>query len=434
MFVDSVRIVVKGGSGGNGVISFRREKYVPRGGPDGGDGGKGGDVIVVADPQLSTLIDLAGGKRFAAQNGAPGEANNRQGKDGSDLVIRVPVGTVIRDASTARVIADLSKAQSSVVAAKGGQGGRGNAKFANPRRQAPRIAEKGAPGEQLEIELELKLISDVGIVGFPNAGKSTLLSRVSAARPKIADYPFTTLEPNLGVVSLGEGVSFLVADIPGLVEGAHEGVGLGHRFLRHIERTRLLIHLVDVSPPSLRDPIDDYRRINEELRLYSPSLSRKPQVVAANKIDLPGAAEACERLSSYLSCESVPVYPISAATGEGVSKLLYAVSDGLKKVAEAQERDEELGEPDHVEVVYRPERSEVSVRKEDGAFVVEGGGIERKVALVDLDNLDALRYVQSILRGRGVIEKLKEAGVSDGDTVRVGDTEFVYSDETAWQE
>lgn len=434
MFVDSVRIMVKGGSGGNGAISFRREKYVPRGGPDGGDGGKGGDVIVAADPQLSTLIDLAGKKRFVAENGAPGEANNRQGKSGSDLVIKVPVGTVVRDAATGAVIADLSTSHSVVVAAKGGEGGRGNAKFANPVRQAPRIAEKGEPGEQLEIELELKLISDVGIVGFPNAGKSTLLSRISAARPKIADYPFTTLEPNLGVVSLGEGVSFVVADIPGLVEGAHEGVGLGHRFLRHIERTRLLIHLVDVSPLSLRDPIDDYRKINEELKLYSPSLSRKPQVVAANKIDLPGAAEACERLRSYLSREAVPVYPISAVTGEGVSLLLYAVSERLKRVMETQELGEGLSGPDRVEVVYRPDRSEVSVRREDGVFIVEGGGIERKVALVDLDNLDALRYVQSILRGKGVIEKLKEAGVSDGDTVRVGDTEFVYSDETTWQE
>lgn len=430
MFVDSVKITVKGGSGGNGAISFRREKYVPRGGPDGGDGGKGGDVVLAADSQVSTLVHLASKKHFAAESGSPGEGSNRSGKNGSDLVIKVPVGTLVKDPATGKVIGDLSTPQSTVVAAKGGEGGRGNARFANPRRQAPRIAEKGAPGEQLELELELKLISDVGIIGFPNAGKSTLLSRISAARPKIADYPFTTLEPNLGVVSLGEGVSFVVADIPGLMEGAHEGVGLGHRFLRHIERTRLLIHLIDVSPLSLRDPVDDYRKINEELRLYSASLSRKPQVVAANKTDLPGSAEACERLRRHLSRESVPVFPISAVTGEGVTELLYAVSDRLKRVADTQERDEES----RMEVIYRPDRDEVSVRREDGVFVVAGGGLERKVALVDLDNLDALRYVQSILRGRGVIEKLKEAGVSDGDTVRVGDTEFVYSDETAWQE
>jgi GTP-binding protein len=434
VLVDSVTIVVRAGKGGDGAISFRREKYVPRGGPDGGDGGKGGDIVVAVDEQLSTLIDLASKRQFVAENGSPGGANNRFGKDGQDLVIKVPRGTVIRDLSTGELIADLSRPDDSVVVARGGGGGRGNAKFANPRRQTPRIAEQGEPGERREIELELKLISDVGIIGFPNAGKSTLISRISAARPKIADYPFTTLEPNLGVVSLDDGQSFVVADIPGLVEGAHAGTGLGHTFLRHIERTRVLIHLVDVSPMSFRDPVKDYEMINEELRLYSRSLASKPQVIAANKIDLPGSEEGLARLRDYLSGKGLQCHAISAVSGEGVRRLLYAVNELLQQMPRPETEAIVEDRPGHVEVVHRRTQDEVLVTKQNGVFVVEGPDLRRRVALVDLDDLDALRYVHSLLRSRGVLEKLREAGVADGDTVRIGGIEFVYSDEAEWQE
>ncbi|MGB4218885.1 MAG: GTPase ObgE [Bacillota bacterium] len=432
MFIDSVRITVKAGRGGDGAISFHREKYVPRGGPDGGDGGKGGDVVVAVDPQMSTLAALARRRRYVAENGTPGAGNRRFGRDGEDLVITVPKGTVIRNAATGELIADLQNEDDSVVVARGGVGGKGNARFATPTRQTPRIAEKGEPGEQLEIELELKLISDVGIVGFPNAGKSTLISRVSAAKPKIADYPFTTLEPNLGVVSLDNGESFVLADIPGLIEGAHKGAGLGHTFLRHIERTRLLIHLVDVSPTSFRDPIEDYEKINEELRLYSPALGSKPQVVAANKMDIPGSEEAFERLRNHLADSGVECYPISAVTGQGVRTLLYAAFNKLKQLPR-EDAEESFVKPGHIEVVHGRTYDEIAIRREDGIFVVEGGDLERRVALVDLHNLDALRYVHAILRKRGVIDELRAAGVKDGDTVRIGDTEFVYSDEAEWQ-
>lgn len=433
MFVDSVRIQVRAGKGGDGAISFLREKYVPRGGPDGGDGGKGGDVVVAVDPQLSTLIGLASRRSFVAEDGAAGGGNRRFGRNGENLVIKVPKGTVIHNAVTGERIADLPGERDSVVVARGGAGGRGNARFANPRRQTPRIAERGEPGECLDIELELKLISDVGIIGFPNAGKSTLISRVSAARPKVADYPFTTLEPNLGVVSLDNGESFVLADIPGLIEGAHQGTGLGHTFLRHVERTRLLIHLVDVSSTSYRDPIEDYEKINNELRLYSPALGSKPQVVAANKMDIPGSEEALDRLQDHLVGRGIQCYPISAVTGEGVRALLYAVLDRLKHLPRPEMEDERADRPAHVEVVHKRTHDEVTVKRQDDVFLVEGGDLDRKVALVDLDDLDALRYVQSILRSRGVIDKLRAAGAEDGDTVRIGGIEFIFSDEAEWR-
>ena len=373
---------------------------------------------------------MARRRRYVAENGTPGAGNRRFGRDGEDLVIKVPKGTVIRNAATGELIADLQNEDDSVVVARGGVGGKGNAGLPL-RRQTPRIAEKGEPGEQLEIELELKLISDVGIVGFPNAGKSTLISRVSAAKPKIADYPFTTLEPNLGVVSLDNGESFVLADIPGLIEGAHKGAGLGHTFLRHIERTRLLIHLVDVSPTSFRDPIEDYEKINEELRLYSPALGSKPQVVAANKMDIPGSEEAFERLRNHLADSGVECYPISAVTGQGAHSSLCSVQQ--TETAAAEDAEESFVKPGHIEVVHGRAYDEIAIRREDGIFVVEGGDLERRVALVDLHNLDALRYVHAILRKRGVIDELRAAGVKDGDTVRIGDTEFVYSDEAEWQ-
>lgn len=433
MFVDSVRIIVRAGKGGDGAISFRREKFVPRGGPDGGDGGKGGDVVLTVDPQMSTLIELARKRYYVAEDGGPGGGNRRSGKDGADLVIRVPKGTVIRNVKTGECIADLSHEGDSVIVARGGSGGRGNAKFANPTRRAPRIAEKGRPGEELEIELELKLISDVGIVGFPNAGKSTLIARVSEAKPKIADYPFTTLEPNLGVVYLDEGESFVVADIPGLIEGAHLGAGLGHTFLRHIERTRLLIHLVDVSPASGRDPVDDYEKINRELRLYSAALGSKPQVVAANKMDVPGSEEPYERLRKYLAGKGVECYPISAVTGEGVRALLYAVYNMLQQLRREEGEEIPFERSAPVDMVHRQKPGEITVRKQQGMFIVEGGDLERRVALVDLNDIDALRYIHAILRSKGVIDQLRAAGVKDGDTVRIGELEFVFSDEAQWR-
>uniref|UniRef100_A0A832GPI9 GTPase Obg n=1 Tax=Caldimicrobium thiodismutans TaxID=1653476 RepID=A0A832GPI9_9BACT len=337
-FVDQAKIYVKAGDGGPGCVSFRREKYVPRGGPDGGDGGDGGDVILVADPQVHTLYDFYHQVHFRAENGRPGQGKKMKGKDGEDLLLRVPVGTVVRDAETGELLGDLVTPGQTLVVARGGKGGRGNAHFATPTRQAPRFAEKGTPGEERWLLLELKLIADVGLVGFPNAGKSTLLAQISAAKPKIADYPFTTLEPNLGVVKLPEGETFVVADIPGLIEGAHRGVGLGHEFLRHIERTRVLLYILDISREELI--VEDFKTLRKELELYNPTLLTKPYLIAFNKIDLL-AREKREEKINYLKGLFDPsfgplIYPISAATGEGVKTLLYALLDILKRVQEEE--------------------------------------------------------------------------------------------------
>lgn len=330
-FVDTARIYVKAGDGGHGCIAFRREKYVPRGGPSGGDGGRGGDVILYVDPSMHTLMDFRYQKHFRAERGQHGRGDNQHGADGRDLRIKVPPGTVVKDAETGEVIADLTEPGQEVIVARGGRGGRGNARFKTPSNQAPRIAEDGKPGEERWLELELKLLADVGLVGFPNAGKSTLLSRVTAARPKVAPYPFTTVVPNLGVVEYG-GETWVMADIPGLIEGAHAGAGLGHEFLRHIERTRVLVHLVDVAGTEGRDPVDDFRKINEELRRYNPRLARLPQLVAANKIDLPEGRENLNRFVSEIQKEGYEVFPISAATGEGIDPLLRAIRAALHRV------------------------------------------------------------------------------------------------------
>lgn len=337
-FVDQAKIYVKAGDGGPGCVSFRREKYVPRGGPDGGDGGDGGDVILVADPQVHTLYDFYHQVHFRAENGRPGQGKKMKGKDGEDLLLRVPVGTVVRDAETGELLGDLVTPGQTLVVARGGKGGRGNAHFATPTRQAPRFAEKGTPGEERWLLLELKLIADVGLVGFPNAGKSTLLAQISAAKPKIADYPFTTLEPNLGVVKLPEGETFVVADIPGLIEGAHRGVGLGHEFLRHIERTRVLLYILDISREELI--VEDFKTLRKELELYNPTLLTKPYLIAFNKIDLL-ARETREEKINYLKGLFDPsfaplIYPISAATGEGVKTLLYALLNILKRAQEEE--------------------------------------------------------------------------------------------------
>jgi len=330
MFYDHLKIHVKAGDGGNGCVAFRREKYVPLGGPAGGDGGRGGHVVLRADEGLRTLVDFHFKRHFRAGRGRHGEGKDRHGKNGADLVLRVPVGTMVREAETGRVLADLTAHGQEAVVARGGRGGRGNARFATPKEKAPRIAEKGKPGEERWLELALKLLSDVGLIGFPNAGKSTILSRVSAARPKIADYPFTTLEPCLGVVRAGEGESFVVADLPGLIEGAHTGAGLGHKFLRHIERTRLLIHVLDTAGTGGRDPVEDFTAINRELALYSPELASRPQVVAANKMDLPEARANLDRLRAALpDCE---IFPVSAVTGEGLDLLIARVAVLLQEL------------------------------------------------------------------------------------------------------
>lgn len=325
MFIDTAKIFVKGGDGGNGIVAFRREKYVPFGGPSGGDGGDGGSVYLEADEHLATLIDFKYKTHFVAQRGAHGQGDNKSGKKGEDLVVRVPPGTVVKDAETGEVLFELLKHGDRVNVAPGGKGGRGNQWFATPTNQAPRYAEEGKPGVERWIKLELKVFADVGLVGFPNVGKSTLLSRVSAARPKIADYPFTTLQPNLGVVNLGEGRSFVLVDIPGLIEGAHSGKGLGHEFLRHVERTRVLVHVIDVSGYEGRDPVEDYHTILKELELYSPELARRPMIVAANKMDVPSSKENLERLVRAVG-ERVEIYPISAVTGEGVKELMEAAA------------------------------------------------------------------------------------------------------------
>src|SRR5881409_2849867 len=330
MFIDQAVINVKGGDGGNGCVSFRREKFVPKGGPDGGDGGHGGDVILVADESLSTLLDFQYRRHYRAQRGSHGEGSTRHGRRGGSLVIPVPVGTVVKDADSGQLLADLLHHGQQVVAARGGKGGKGNARFATSTRRAPRQAEPGVPGEERRIELELRLIADAGLVGFPNAGKSTLLSRVSAARPKIADYPFTTRTPQLGIVRVDVHSSFVIADLPGLIPGAAEGKGLGHQFLRHTERTRLLLHMLDLDPQTGRDPLDDLRFIDEELARYSESLAARPQIIVPNKIDLPEAAPRREAVERFCASRGLPVMPISAATGTGLTELMNAVAAALE--------------------------------------------------------------------------------------------------------
>jgi len=333
-FVDQAKIYVKAGNGGAGCVSFRREKYVPKGGPDGGDGGDGGDVILVADPQVHTLYDFYHQVHFKAENGKPGMGKKMKGRDGEDLILKVPVGTVVKDAETGEVLGDLTEPNQKLVVARGGKGGRGNARFATPTRQAPRIAEPGKPGEERWLILELKLIADVGLVGFPNAGKSTLLSRISAAKPKIADYPFTTLEPNLGVVKLVEGYTFVVADIPGLIEGAHKGIGLGHDFLKHIERTRVLLYILDLSKKE--EVVKDYQVLKKELELFNPNLLKKPYLIALNKVDLfPNMDEVKDIINKFPEEDRNRIHLISAVTGQGVVDLLYALWNIIRKEKES---------------------------------------------------------------------------------------------------
>lgn len=421
MFIDRAKIHIKAGDGGNGKVSFHREKYISAGGPDGGDGGKGGDVVFIADESLRTLIDFKYRSKYAAEPGENGGAGNCSGKGGRELVIKVPPGTVIKDEEAGRIIADMTKPDQRMVVAKGGRGGKGNQHFATPTRQVPSFAKPGNPGEEYHVELELKLIADVGLVGFPNAGKSTILSIVSAATPKIADYPFTTLEPNLGVVSLDQGSSFVLADIPGIIEGAHEGVGLGYEFLRHVERTRLLLHVVDVAAVDGRDPLSDFETINKELEQYNPKLAVRPQVIAANKMDLPEGRDNLDNFKKVVEAKGYKVFPISAATNGGIKELMFYVASQLAELPEVNIS------PEGEEVVYTAAAEEpFTVRREGNTYIVEGSWVRKVVGSTNFSIHESLQYFQRSLKTKGVIDALEKLGIKEGDTVKIYDIEFEY--------
>ncbi|NLG48629.1 MAG: GTPase ObgE [Chloroflexi bacterium] len=418
MFFDEATITVRGGNGGNGVVSFRREAHVPLGGPNGGNGGKGGDVYLRVNGQMNTLVFFTRQRRFHAENGEHGSGQSKQGRSGDDLYIDVPPGTIVRNQDTGEILGDLVYEGQTLLVAAGGRGGRGNEAFKSSTRQAPRFAEKGAPGESYTLKLELKLIADVGLLGKPNAGKSTLLSRVSAARPKIADYPFTTLSPNLGVVEIDQR-ALVFADIPGLIEGAHEGAGLGLQFLRHVERTRLLVHLLDGASP---DPLEDFRAINRELALYSEKLAAKPQIVVLNKMDLTEARESLAELQRELGNEVGHVYAISAVTGENVRELLRAIADRLAELPKE--------EPEAPMFVFRPhERESVAftiTQEAPGVYRLAGEEIERLAVMTDWSSYEAAERFARILHGRGITAKMEEMGVEVGDTILIGDMELEW--------
>jgi len=425
MFIDRARIYLKAGDGGDGVVRFRREKYIPAGGPAGGDGGRGGSIYFVVDEGMSTLMDFRYRRRFVAPSGEPGKSKNMAGRDGEDLEIRVPPGTLVKDDQTGEVLLDLTVPGSRVLVLPGGRGGLGNARFATPTRQAPAFAERGEPGPELWVQLELKLLADVGLVGYPNVGKSTLLSVVSAARPKIANYHFTTLQPNLGVVAVDEGTSFVLADIPGLIEGAHAGVGLGMEFLRHVERTSLLLHIVDAAGVDGRDPVDDYHKINAELRLYRAELAERPQILVANKADLPGAQENLPRLEALAAREGLEFFVISAATAQGTTALMRRAGQLVRELKKAEPAPEVVQEL----VLPRKEPApleEFTVTEIDGEYVVEGEGLQRLMRRLDLNNREAVRHLQNVFARIGLYDTLAEMGVPAGATVRVGELEFEY--------
>ena len=421
MFVDKVKIKIKAGDGGNGAVSFHREKFVAAGGPDGGDGGRGGNVLFVADTNLSTLVDFKFKKRYIAQNGVNGSTKRCNGKSAPDLIIQVPKGTVVKEAESGRVMADLS-GEEQVVVARGGKGGWGNSHFATPTRQVPRFSKPGLPGEEYNVILELKLLADVGLVGFPNVGKSTLLSVVSAAKPEIANYHFTTLTPVLGVVSVETGKSFVMADIPGLIEGASEGVGLGHEFLRHVERCRLIVHVVDVSGSEGRDPIEDFKSINEELRNFNLELSERPQIVAANKCDL-ATEEQLKTFRSFIEEQGYQLVEISAPIAMGTKELIYAVSRMLDTLPPIKQYDVDYVP---VDVNAKMSRDVFEIRVEDGVYLVEADWLAPVFGLVDPDDYESLQYFQRVLRTSGIIDKLEEMGIQEGDTVSILNFEFDY--------
>jgi len=423
MFVDKVKIRIKAGDGGNGVVSFRREKYVPAGGPDGGDGGNGGDIIFKVDPGMHTLMDFRYKRKFTAQSGEDGRGNRQTGKDGESVIIEVPPGTIVRDEQTGLVLADLRRPGETRILAKGGKGGKGNVHFATPTRQAPRFATKGGKGQERTVILELKSIADVGLIGFPNVGKSTILSVLTSARPKIADYHFTTLKPNLGVVEVRRGQSFIMADIPGIIEGAHEGVGLGIEFLRHIERTRILVHVIDVSGIEGRDPLQDFHIINRELKEYSEELAKRPQIIAANKWDIPGSEDNLQKLKEALEPEGYKVFPVSAAQNKGFEPLLNEIIhllDELPEIPSFEDEEVNIGSIDEIQM-----RS-FEITTENGEYILSGPAVDRLMSRVNLDDYESLQYFQRALKRLGIMDALREKGVQDGDTVRIGDWEFDF--------
>ncbi len=427
MFADSAKIFIKSGKGGDGHVSFRRELYVPAGGPDGGDGGKGGDIIFQVDKGLNTLTDFRHVRKYVAESGQEGGKRRCHGADGKDLIIKVPEGTVVKDFESGKVIADLSGSNSRVVILKGGKGGNGNMHYATSTMQAPKYAQPGQPSQELWVLLELKVIADVGLVGFPNVGKSTLLSRVSNARPQIANYHFTTLNPHLGVVDLGDGAGFVMADIPGLIEGASQGVGLGHAFLKHIERTKVLIHVVDGASVEGRDPVEDIRTIIRELEAYNPQLLDRPQVIAANKMDAvyedQDSSSILKRLRDEFEPQGMKVFPISAVSGKGVKELLYHVNDLLKTVDTAPV----IFEPEF-ELEFQGDRNlPYTVEKaEDGVYVVEGPRIEKMLGYTNLESEKGFDFFQKFLQNTGILDDLEKAGIQEGDTVRMYGLEFDY--------
>ncbi|MCW6074104.1 GTPase ObgE [Clostridium sporogenes] len=422
MFIDTAKIFVKSGKGGDGSISFRREKYIAFGGPDGGDGGKGGNVVLVVDPNMTTLLDFTYKRKYKAEPGGNGAGSKCFGKNGKDLYIKVPMGTIVRDAETDKIMADLSNPEDSYVVAKGGRGGKGNCRFTTPTRQAPDFAEPGMPEEERWIKLELKLLADVGLIGFPNVGKSTLLSVVSKARPKIANYHFTTLKPNLGVVSIEGVTNFVIADIPGIIEGASEGVGLGLDFLRHVERTRVLIHVIDISSVEGRDPYDDFLKINEELKRYSVKLYDRPQIIAANKSDMLFDEEKFEEFKTKIEKLGYnKVFKISAATKQGVDDLMKEAARLLSTIPVTEL---EISAEDRF--VEEEKRFTYSIRKEDSAYIVEGSFVDRLLNAVNVNDPDDLRYFHKVLKNKGVMEELMKMGIEDGDVVRLNDFEFDF--------
>ena len=423
MFVDSARIYVKAGDGGDGAVSFHREKYVAAGGPDGGDGGKGGDIVFVVDNNLSSLIDFSYKKKYTASKGENGSAKNCSGRGAQDVIIKVPRGTVVKEFKTGRILADMSTDEP-VVIARGGKGGRGNAHFATSTRQIPKFAKPGFRGDEYELLLELKLIADVGLVGFPNVGKSTLISVVSAAKPKIANYHFTTLTPVLGVVKIEDGKSFVMADIPGLIEGASEGVGLGHEFLRHVERCRLIVHVVDVSGSEGRDPIEDFEAINRELAGFSQELADAPQIVAANKSDM-ATEEQIKVFKEYIQAKGLRFYEISAATTQGTKELTYGIWEELAKLPPVKQFEAQPLTREELDAkLLTNKQFEITV--EDGIYFVEADWLWDIIRVADMQDYSSLQYFQNVLRSTGIIDKLEEMGINEGDTVAIFDFEFEY--------
>lgn len=423
MFVDSAKIYVKAGDGGDGAVSFHREKYVAAGGPDGGDGGKGGDIVFKVDNNLSSLIDFSYKRKYVAQKGENGSAKKSSGRGAADVIVKVPRGTVVKELKTGRILADMS-GDEPVVIARGGKGGRGNAHFATSTRQIPKFAKPGFRGDEYELLLELKLIADVGLVGFPNVGKSTLISVVSAAKPKIANYHFTTLTPVLGVVKIDEGQSFVMADIPGLIEGASEGVGLGHEFLRHVERCRLIVHVVDVSGSEGRDPIEDFEAINKELAGFSQELADAPQVVAANKSDM-ATPEQIETFRKYIEDKGYRFYEISAATTQGTKELVFGVWEELAKLPPVKQFEAQPLTREELDAKLLSKK-EFEVTVEDGIYFVEADWLWDIIRVADMDDYSSLQYFQNVLRSTGIIDKLEEMGINEGDTVAIFDFEFEY--------